>query len=85
MWVDKGCRALFKISGSKPASVPAEKGCPADLRGNECAYYKDGYNAGREDGTNGMRMFYGRHEGDYDARFEPYFGRGYEDGWYRYR
>lgn len=58
--------------------------CPADLRGNECEYYKDGYRAGASDGSAGMSMAYERHDG-YDSRFEPYFARGYSDGWRRYR
>lgn len=54
--------------------------CPSDLRGNECDYYKDGYKAGAQDGSSGMSMAYERHDG-YDSRFEPYFARGYTDGW----
>jgi hypothetical protein len=54
--------------------------CPADIKGNECEYYKDGYRAGAGDGKMGMSMMYERHEG-YDSRFEPYFARGYEAGW----
>ena len=54
--------------------------CPSDLRGNECDYYKDGYKAGAQDGSAGMSMAYERHDG-YDSRFEPYFARGYTDGW----
>ena len=54
--------------------------CPSDIKGNECAYYQDGYKAGADDGKMGMSMMYERHEG-YDSRFEPYFARGYEAGW----
>ena len=58
----------------------ASGACPADIKGNECEYYKDGYRAGADDGKMGMSMAYERHEG-YDSRFEPFFARGYEAGW----
>lgn len=58
--------------------------CPSDLRGSECEYYMDGYRAGASDGSAGMSMAYERHDG-YDSRFEPYFARGYADGWRRNR
>lgn len=58
----------------------ASDACPANIKGNECEYYQDGYRAGAGDGKMGMSMAYQRHEG-YDSRFEPYFARGYDAGW----
>ena len=71
-----GCATGTSTSGGAQASGA----CPADIKGNECAYYQDGYRAGAGDGKMGMSMMYERHEG-YDSRFEPYFARGYEAGW----
>ena len=65
---------------SKDDEATASDECPSDIKGNECAYYQDGYKAGADDGKMGMSMMYERHEG-YDSRFEPYFKRGYEAGW----
>lgn len=53
---------------------------PSDLGGNECAYYQDGYARGVADAGMGMSMAYERHDG-YDSLFEPFFARGYDDGW----
>jgi hypothetical protein len=79
--------AILTLAGSGCATdtgsaggAPTSGACPADLKGNECAYYQDGYRAGAGDGKMGMSMMYERHEG-YDSRFEPYFARGYEAGW----
>jgi hypothetical protein len=69
--------AMETSIGNKAQSSSA---CPADIKGNECEYYKDGYRAGADDGKMGMSMAYERHDG-YDSRFEPYFARGYEAGW----
>jgi hypothetical protein len=71
-----GCATAAETAGGTDAS----NACPADLKGNECEYYRDGYSAGANDGKMGMSMAYQRHEG-YDSRFEPYFARGYEAGW----
>ena len=59
--------------------------CPSDIHGNECEYYKDGYRAGREDGSASMSMAYERHAESYDGRFESYFAQGYEAGWAKNR
>ena len=64
-----------------PYNAPSSVGCPYDLKGNECAYYQDGYRAGGEDARMGMSMAYERHSGAYDSRFEHYYSRGYEAGW----
>jgi hypothetical protein len=79
--------AILTLAGSGCATdtgsasgAPTSGACPADIKGNECAYYQDGYRAGAGDGKMGMSMMYERHEG-YDSRFEPYFARGYEAGW----
>jgi hypothetical protein len=71
-----GCATATGSAGGAQAS----DACPADIKGNECEYYQDGYRAGADDGKMGMSMAYERHEG-YDSRFEPYFARGYEAGW----
>jgi hypothetical protein len=34
---------------SKDDKAGASDECPADLKGNECDYYKDGYKAGADD------------------------------------
>lgn len=59
--------------------------CPDDIKGNECAYFQDGYMAGSEDGKASMSMAYERHAESYDSRFEPYFAKGYEEGWKKNR
>jgi hypothetical protein len=64
-------------TGNKTQSSNA---CPADIKGNECESYKDGYRAGAGDGKVGMNIAYQRREG-YNSRFEPYFARGYEAAW----
>jgi len=73
--------AVFMLIGQMPATAQAEVECPADVSGNECEYYKDGFMAGAEDGKAGMSMAYERHADSYDSRFEPYFQAGYELGW----
>lgn len=80
VWVDKDCTAVFSYTAGKQ-SGHAGKQCPPDLKGNECAYYQDGYKAGAEDGKASMSMAHERHSDAYDSRFEPYFARGYEAGW----
>jgi hypothetical protein len=70
-----GCATDTGAGGAQASGA-----CPADIKGNECEYYQDGYRAGAGDGKMGMSMAYERHEG-YDSRFEPYFARGYEAGW----
>jgi len=85
IWVDQGCRAIFKFSGAEPRPPSGEEGCPHGLKGNECAYFKDGFEAGRQDGVASMSSVYERYSDQYDTRFEPYFARGYEEGWMKYR
>lgn len=80
VWVDKGCSAVFTYTEGEK-SAQSNNQCPSDLKGNECAYYQDGYKAGAEDGKAGQSMAHERHSDAYDSRFEASFTRGYEAGW----
>ena len=48
-------------------------------------YYDDGYRRGQQDYREGRRPEYVRYAGRLDVRFEPFFRRGYEDGYYSAR
>ncbi len=48
---------------------------------NECEYYKDGMQMGRQDRRANMSRAYERHAGMYDSRFEKAFATGYKEGW----
>lgn len=52
---------------------------------NERAYYDDGCREGTKDAKMSMSMAYMRHSDMYDSRFEPYFAKGYEACWKKYR
>ena len=78
--------AIVFVAGTTLAMADShEPQCPADVKGNECEYFKDGYRAGEEDGSVGMSMAYERHADGYDSRFEPYYAMGYEAGWKKNR
>lgn len=44
--------------------------------------YDDGYRAGRQDYQQGQKSNYTRYAGRFDLRLEPFFRRGYADGYY---
>lgn len=81
VWVDKDCSAVFTYQGQGSGSSSSGKHCPYDRNSNECAYYQDGYKAGKEDRSINMSRAYERHGDAYDSRFEQYFAEGYRKGW----
>ena len=95
IWVDRKCKGMFYSSSEDGSHNDYEESysrhdrrsgsCPSEIRGNECAYYEDGYNAGKSDGEASMSRMYDRYSDDYDSRFEKYFASGYQDGWNDYR
>ena len=95
IWVDHKCKAVFHYRDKKGSHEDYQEkhvrhqgksgDCPSDIRGNECAYYEDGYRAGRQDGEASMSRVYERYSDGYDSRFEPYFAKGYDAGWHDYR
>lgn len=95
IWVSNKCKGVFYYTGDEgyhndyqekySRSSHRAGRCPSDLGGNECEYYLDGYKMGKEDGQMSMSRAYQRHADYYDTRFEPYFARGYTDGWNDYR
>ncbi|MEB3317037.1 MAG: hypothetical protein VKO39_02690 [Cyanobacteriota bacterium] len=70
----------FSTIGLQPVHAKPVK-CPDTWTGLNCDYFRDGYKAGRGDRKANMSMYYGRHSGAYDSRFEQYFREGYEAGW----
>jgi hypothetical protein len=95
IWVDNKCKGVFHYRSDKGYHEDYQErhsrhagrsgDCPSDIRGNECAYYRDGYKAGKDDGRASMSRAYERYSDDYDSRFEKYFARGYKAGWNDYR
>lgn len=95
IWVNNKCKGIFYYRNDKGYHADYQKQhkhhggqsgtCPSGLRGNECAYYKDGYKAGKQDGKASMSRNYQRHSKAYDSRFKKYFARGYKAGWNNYR
>ena len=95
IWVDNKCKGIFNYRSDKGHHEDYQErhsrhegrsgDCPSDIRGNECAYYRDGYKAGKDDGKASMSRAYERYSDDYDSRFEKYFARGYKAGWNDYR
>jgi ribosome modulation factor len=83
LWVDRGCKAVFEISGLQKSSGGAAGSpkCPYGAGSNECEYWQDGFRAGREDAMANMSMAYQRHSDSYDSRFESAYAKGYEAGW----
>lgn len=55
------------------------------MRPAEKDYYDDGFRRGKQDYQEGRRPNYMRHAGSFDPRSEPFFRRGYEDGYYSAR
>jgi hypothetical protein len=53
LWVDRGCKAVFEISGLQKSSGGGDgtPKCPYGAGSNECEYWQDGLRAGREDAT----------------------------------
>ena len=66
------------MAKGKPANQPK---CPDTWDSNKCAYFGDGYKAGKTDRQANMSMAYERHGDQYDSRIEEAFRVGYEDGW----
>ena len=95
IWVNHNCKGVFYYSSDKGHHEDyTEKhehhggqsgACPSGLKGNECAYYRDGYKAGKQDGKASMSRAYQRHSDAYDSRFEKYFKKGYKAGWNDFR
>lgn len=86
VWVNSGCIAVFSYKKDNSArSAKAQKTknsqCPAGMESNNCEYYKDGFNAGKEDRAIGLSNAYERHENSYDGRFESSYAQGYDKGW----
>lgn len=83
LWVDRGCKAVFEISGLQNSSGGGDgtPKCPYGAGSNACEYWQDGLRAGREDAMANMSMAYERHSDGYDSRFEPAYAKGYEAGW----
>ena len=83
VWVDDDCTAVFTYEGRGSESGSSGGHCPYDHpgRSNECAYYRDGYKAGKKDRRINMSRAYERHGDAYDSRFEEYFAEGYRKGW----
>jgi len=83
VWVDDNCSAVFTYQGQDSGNSGGRSGeqCPYNQDSNECAYFVDGYNAGKEDRGMNMSRAYERHGDAYDSRFEQYFAEGYKDGW----
>ncbi len=48
---------------------------------NQQGYYDDGKNRGEFDRKTGKTLDHTRYPNDYDSRFEPYFKKGYADGY----
>ncbi|MFN5745075.1 MAG: hypothetical protein ACK443_03165 [Methylococcaceae bacterium] len=55
--------------------------CPDTWDSNKCAYFSDGYKAGKTDRQANQSMAYERHSDQYDSRFEEAYRVGYEEGW----
>lgn len=55
------------------------------MRPAEKENYDEGYRAGKQDYLEGRKPNYMRHARRFDLRSEPYFRRGYEDGYYSAR
>src|SRR5262249_59269909 len=51
----------------------------------EQGYYDDGYRLGQQDARYGNDSDYRRYMGRFNRRYEPFFQRGYEDGYNRFR
>jgi len=95
IWVDDKCKGVFYYSSDEGHHEDYKErhkhhegksgDCPSDIRGNECEYYKDGYNAGKQDAKMSMSSAYERHSDAYDRRFKNYYAKGYKDGWNNYR
>ena len=95
IWVNHNCKGVFYYSSDKGHHEDYQEkhqhnggqsgACPSGLKGNECAYYRDGYKAGKQDGKASMSRAYERHKNAYDSRFKKYFVKGYNAGWHDYR
>jgi hypothetical protein len=66
---------------AKPKAKAAQAKCPDTWDSNKCAYFQDGFKAGKEDRGANMSMAHERHSDAYDSRFEEAYSVGYEEGW----
>lgn len=67
IWVDDKCKGVFYYNSDKGHHEDYKErhkhhegksgDCPSDIRGNECEYYKDGYNAGKQDAKMSMTAY----------------------------
>lgn len=55
------------------------------MRGEEKGSYNAGFRRGRQDSDQGRKPNFMRYSNEFDQRSEPFFRRGYEDGYYKSR
>lgn len=80
---EQGNVSKFKDKSEQHSVSHSTSACPNKWPEgtNECEYYKDGMQMGRQDRRANMSSVYERHAGYYDSRFEKAFKKGYKQGW----
>jgi hypothetical protein len=92
IWTDRGCRGEFEFytRGAEPPPPPPRRDPRRETGGElkpaeqwaaaERSAYETGYQRGRDDYRNNLTNEYRRYFNEYNRSTEPYYRRGYEDG-----